>query len=302
MSSSDQSYRKYLDPDFVSKLKSIELKARLVVEGFMVGLHKSPYHGFSVEFSQHRPYMQGDPIKNIDWKVYAKSEKFYIKQFEEETNLLSHVILDVSKSMAYKGNGPISKYEYASILASALMYIMIGQQDATGFISYSDKIKSYIPPRSNKMQLKNLLNELAETKPDDATETAKSLNSVSEKINRRGLVVIISDFFDNIEEIMNALKRLHFRKNEILVFQILDPVEKNFSFDRESIFVDMETGEEMNSQPRQIQKAYQDAFAEFMKELKTGCLNFGIDYNCIDTTTPFDKALLSYFRKRSKLI
>ncbi|GJQ62433.1 MAG: hypothetical protein SCALA702_14860 [Melioribacteraceae bacterium] len=298
----DTSYKNYLDPAVVSKLNTIELKAKMVVEGFMVGLHKSPYHGFSVEFSEHRPYMQGDPIKNIDWKVYAKSERFFVKQYEEETNLVSHVLLDKSRSMAFKHTGSISKLEYGGILAASLMYLMIQQQDASGLVLYSDKIESYLPPKSHRTYLSQLLSVISDIEPSNKTNTAVCLNTISEKIKRRGLVVVISDFFDKPEEVISALKRFHYKKNEIIVFQLLDPIERSFAFGSDSVFVDMETGEEMTTQPGQIQKAYQESMQLFLEKLKTECRNSAIEYNLITTDTPFDKALLNYFKKRAKLI
>jgi len=294
-------FRKYLDPFVISKLKTLELRARMVVEGFMVGLHRSPYHGFSVEFSQHRPYMQGDSLKNIDWKVYAKSEKFFLKQFEEETNLISHIFVDASKSMNYKHSGKISKLDYAVTLAAALSYLMINQQDSVGLAVYSDRILNYLPPKSNRVYLKTLLTALSQIKAEGTTGTSNSLNEVADKLKKRGLTIIISDFFDDPASIVSALKQIHYRKNELIVFQILDPVERTFGFDRDSIFVDMETGEQMTTQPHHIQLAYREAMNEYLNKLKSECLNFGIEYNLIETSQPFDKALMSYFAKRSKL-
>jgi uncharacterized protein (DUF58 family) len=296
-----QDFRKFLDPSVVSKLKTLELRARMVVEGFMVGLHKSPYHGFSVEFSQHRPYMQGDSLKNVDWKVYAKSEKYFIKQFEEETNLISHIFLDVSNSMNFKHDGKVTKLDYATNLAAALSYLMINQQDSVGLITYSDEIQNYLPPKSNRTYLTNLLTALAQTKSQGKTSFNRCLDNVAEKLKKRGLTIIISDFFDDIETTISALKQIHFKKNEVIVFQILDPIEKSFGFDRDAIFVDMETSEKLTSQPHHIQKAYQEAMKEFLNRIKSECLNLGIEYNLIETNQPFDKALMSYFSKRAKL-
>ncbi len=296
-----QDYKKFLDPVVISKLKTLELKARMVVEGFKVGLHRSPYHGFSVEFSEHRPYMQGDALKNVDWKVFAKSGKYYIKQFEEETNLLSHIFVDASKSMQFKHSGKVSKIDYATILAAALAYVMIDQQDSVGLAIYSDKIHTYLPPKSNRVYLKTLLSALNQIQPGGTTTTSKCLDSVAEKIKKRGLTIIISDFFDDLNSILTALKHIHYKKNEVIVFQILDPIEKSFGFDRDSVFVDLETNEQMTTQPHQIQRAYQEAMNEYLNKLKTECLNFGIEYNLIDTSQPFDKALMSYFAKRAKL-
>ena len=208
MANESVDYKKYLDPSIVSKLNSLELKARLVVEGFLVGLHKSPYHGFSVEFSEHRPYMQGDSLKNIDWKVYGKTEKFYIKQFEEETNLICNILLDVSKSMDYAYEKNIKKIEYASMLSASLIYLMLKQQDSVGLTLYSDKIETILPPKSTKAYLTRLLKTLNQIQPSNATQTSGCLSSVAEKIKRRGLVIIISDFFDEINSVMKAIKLL----------------------------------------------------------------------------------------------
>jgi uncharacterized protein (DUF58 family) len=296
-----QDYKKFLDPVVISKLKTLELRARMVVEGFKVGLHRSPYHGFSVEFSEHRPYMQGDALKNVDWKVYAKNEKYFIKQFEEETNLICNIFIDISRSMNYKHTAKITKLDYAKTLAAALSYVMIDQQDSVGLAIYSDKIHSYLPPKSNRVYLKTILSALNQIEPGGATITSKCLDSVAEKIKKRGLTIIISDFFDDMDSILTALKHIHYKKNEVIVFQILDPIEKNFGFGSDSIFVDLETGEQMTTQPHQIQKAYQQAMNEFMNKLKSECLNYGIEYNVIETTQPFDKALINYFSKRTRL-
>jgi len=301
MSLKAKDIKSYLEPSAISKLRTLELKARMVVEGFMVGLHKSPYHGFSVEFSQHRPYMQGDSIKNVDWKVYAKREKYFIKQYEEETNLISHIFVDSSKSMSYKGEGIISKFEYAITLAAALCYLMINQQDAVGLAVYSEKIQTYLPPKSNRLYLKTLLTALNNIKTDGSTSTSESLASVSDKIKRRGLTIIISDFFDEPTSIISALKQIHFKKNEVIVFQILDPLEVNFGFDKDAVFIDLESREELTTQPYQIQRAYKDAMNQYILNLKNNCLDLGIEYNLIDTQQSFDKALMNYFAKRTKL-
>jgi len=293
--------KNYLSPEVIAKIKSLELKARLVVEGFKVGLHKSPYHGFSVEFSQYRPYNQGDPIRNIDWNVFGKTEKYFIKQFEEETNLTSHICIDTSKSMQFKNKGAVSKMDYAVTLASSLLYIMQQQHDAAGLVLYSDKIDKYFPPKSNRIYLRTLFQQLASIEPSNKTETSKSLKDVAQKIKKRGLIVVISDLLDNPEKILSALKQFYYKKNEVIVFQILDPIERSFAFDKDANFVDMETEEEIITQPHQIKAGYQSAFNEYLSKLKSGCLNYGMEYNLIETDQPFDKALISYFNKRKKL-
>ncbi len=301
MAQANLEYKNLLDPSIISKINSLELRARLVVEGFMVGLHKSPYHGFSVEFIQHRPYMQGDSLRDVDWKVYGKTEKFYIKQYEEETNLRSYILLDVSKSMQFSSGNNVSKLEYASTLAAALSYLMMEQQDAFGLTLNSDRIVQYLPPKATKSYLRQILKSLVSVKASDTTNTAACLNSVAEKIKRRGLVIIISDLFDDIDSVISALKHFSYQKNEIIVFQILDPIERNFAFGRDAIFKDMESGEELTTQPYQIQKAYKLAMEEFVGKIKSECLNSKIDFNVIDTSTPFDKALMSYIQKRRRL-
>ena len=301
MAQANLEYKNLLDPSIIPKINSLELRARLVVEGFMVGMHKSPYHGFSVEFTQHRPYMQGDGLKDVDWKVYGKTEKFYIKQYEEETNLRSYILLDVSKSMQFSSGNNTSKLEYASTLAAALSYLMMKQQDAFGLTLYSDKIVQYLPPKATKSYLRQILKSLVSVKASDTTNTAACLNTVAEKIKRRGLVIIISDLFDDIDSVISALKHFSYQKNEIIVFQILDPIERNFAFGRDAIFKDMESEEELTTQPYQIQKAYKLAMEEFIGKIKSECLNSKIDFNVIDTSTPFDKALMSYIQKRRRL-
>lgn len=301
MATSYSDYKTYLNPATISKLNSLELKARMVVEGFMVGLHKSPYHGFSAEFSQHRPYMQGDDLKNVDWKVYGKTEKYYIKQYEEETNLKSHIILDTSKSMDFKSGNNLSKLSYSIILAAALSYLMIKQQDAVGLALYSEKINKILPPKASRTYLQEILKQLSSVVAADKTNTASSLGEIAEKIKRRGLVIIISDFFDDVDTVIKSLKTFSYKKNEVIVFQILDPVERSFSFGKDAIFKDMETLEEMTTQPFQIQKAYKEAMEEFTGKIKRECLNANFDYNLIDTSTPFDTALYTYIQKRSRL-
>ncbi len=301
MPSANEDYRKYLSPSYVSKLNSLELKARLVVEGFMVGLHKSPYHGFSVEFTEHRPYMQGDNLKDVDWKVYGKTTRYFIKQYEEETNLKSYILLDTSKSMSYASEGNISKLEYASTLVAGLSYMMIKQQDAVGISLYSEKIDKYLPPKSSRAYLQQILKSLAEVKPSNKTNTAASLNSIAEKIKRRGLVIVVSDLFDEVDSVLSALKHFRYNNNEVIVFQILDPAERNFNFTSDAVFKDIENEEELTTQPYQIQKAYREAMNEFVHKIKSECLNSKIDYNLIDTSQPYDKALINYIRKRSKL-
>lgn len=301
MQKSNSYYKKYLKPEIVSKLNSLELRARLVVEGFTIGLHRSPYHGFSVEFSEHRPYMQGDNLHDLDWKVFGKTEKYFIKQFEEETNLRTYILLDTSKSMNYSSEGNIRKIDYASTLVAALGYLMIKQQDAVGLATYSEKINKYLAPKATKTYLLEIYKHIAEIIPSEQTFTAKALNSLAEKIKRRGLVIIVSDFFDDLNTVISSLKHFRYNQNEVIVFQVLDPLEISFAFGKDAVFKDLENDDEITTQPIQIQKAYQDAMKNFINALKKECLNSNIEYNLLDTETSFDKALFSYIQKRSRL-
>lgn len=307
----------------------MELKARMVVEGFIAGMHMSPYHGFSVEFAEHRQYMPGDDLKHLDWKILAKTDRYYIKRFEEETNLKSYILLDISRSMNFdsgkfsginsqrnnlfkkvfskkdshqgKPLGSISKLEYASHFAAALSYLMLMQRDAISLTTYDTKIRSYIPPHSTKANLKLILKELSNVQSVNETGTAKCLNEIAEKVKRRGLVIILSDLFDEQNEVVNALKHFRYDKNEVIIFQILDPVELTFLEGNPVTLKDMETNEEIFSQPFAMQKAYQDTVKEFIEKYKIECRKNNIDYNLISTATPFDSALLNYLNKRKKL-
>jgi len=296
-----EDYRKYLIPDIVSKISNMELRARLVVEGFIAGLHKSPFHGFSVEFAEHRQYLPGDETRYIDWKIYGKTEKYFIKQFEEETNLKSYLLLDISKSMDYASEKNIKKIEYASYLASSLAYLLIKQRDAVGLITYDEDIKTYIPPHATKSYLKLILKELTLIKPEKKTYTLQSLDKIAEQIKRRSLIIIFSDFFDDPNKVISTLKHFRHNNHEIIVFHILDPLEVSFAFGKDAVFIDMESNEELTTQPFHIQKAYQNEMQKFINFYKKECLMNQIDYVLLETNTPFDIALFNYLRKRSKL-
>lgn len=296
-----EDYRKYLQPDIVSKLKGMELKARLVVEGFIAGLHKSPYHGFSVEFAEHRQYMPGDNIRDIDWRVFAKSDRYYIKQYEEETNLKAYLLLDCSKSMSYQSGGLVNKFDYSGMLCGALSYMLFKQRDAVGLVTFAEKILRYIPPRSKAGHLHVLLKEIAEQQLTDQTDISKTLHEMAERIKRRGLVILISDLLDEPENIISGLKHFRYNNHEVIVFHVLDPRERDFAFPREAIFKDMETGEEITTLPHQIKKDYAEQVESFSNEIASACRQSKIDYIPIDSSTPFDKALYAFLSKRERL-
>ncbi|MBN1561396.1 DUF58 domain-containing protein, partial [candidate division KSB1 bacterium] len=216
-------YLRYLQPQTASKLANLNLVARLVVEGFITGLHKSPYHGFSVEFAEHRQYMPGDEIKHIDWKVYAKTDRHFIKQFEEETNLKSYMLLDSSASMGYTSHA-LSKLEYSSYLVAALSYLMLKQRDSVGLVTFDEKIRTFMPPRSVKSYLTLILKELHKTTSHERTNVAATLHQMAERIHRRGLIILFSDLLDNPQKVMSGLKHFRHKKHEVIVFHILDPM------------------------------------------------------------------------------
>jgi len=291
----------YLKPEVVAQLSSMELKARLVVEGFITGLHRSPYHGFSVEFSEHRQYMPGDEIKHIDWKAYGKTQRYYVKQFEEETNLKAYLIVDASRSMGYASAGRLSKLTYASYIAAALAYLMMEQRDAVGLVVYGEALKVYQPPRATRPYLQQLLGELQRLVPEGATNTAATLHEIAERIKRRGLVVLLSDLFDDPDSVLTALKHFRHKGNEVLVLQILDPLERSFAFGGEAVFRDMETAEELTTQPWHIQESYQKAFGLYLGRLRSECRENRIDHVLLDTSTPFDQALFEYLNTRRRM-
>lgn len=293
-------YRKYLNPEVVSRLSSIELKARLVVEGFIVGLHRSPYHGFSVEFAEHRQYMPGDDFKHIDWKVYAKSDRFFIKQFEEETNLKAYILLDASNSMGYKSDG-ITKLEYGSYLAASLSYLALRQQDAPGLLVYDEKIRSYIPPKGARSHINPILRQLSDTTPSSKTDASVAFHELADRIKRRGLVIVISDLLDDPEKMLLGLKHFRHRRHEVIVFHVLDPYERNFAYKSEARFKDMETGRELLTDPWQIREEYMSRLGDYLEWISKSCRDSHIDYHLLDTSVPFDRALFGYLAKRSKL-
>jgi uncharacterized protein (DUF58 family) len=288
-------------PQVVARLSSMELRARLVVEGFIAGLHRSPYHGFSVEFAEHRPYMPGDEIRHLDWKIYGRTDRLYIKQYEEETNLKAYLIVDSSSSMGYASPGNLSKVQYAAYLAASLAYMMIKQQDAVGLALFDETVNTFLPPHATKAYLKQILVSLDRVRAGSGTVAGRSLHLVAERIKRRGLVIILSDLFDKPDEIIAALKHFRHKKNEVIVMHVLDPLERTFAFGNDATFKDMETREQMVTQPWFIQQSYREAMEAFVERYKRECREHQIDYVLLDTQTPFDVALLQYLSKRQRI-
>ena len=303
-----------LQPDILSKLSSLELRAKKIVEGFISGLHKSPYHGFSVEFAEHRPYNSGDDFKHIDWKQYAKKERFYVKQYEEETNLRCYVMLDTSSSMLFKHFGEWTKLRYGIHYAASLLYMMHRQRDACGLIPFSSKIESFIPAKGTYAHLrqiyleleKELIRENKEETVKRSTATAKVIHEVAERLNHRSLIVIITDLFEDVEhheELISALKHLRHRKHEVLLFNTLEKrSERELDFpDGKLVLEDMESDSELEIIPAQVREDYISKVEEHTKKFKMACSEFEIDFEDIDTEAGFDLALLAYLNKRRKL-
>ena len=284
----------------VAMLDSISMKAKMVVEGYIIGQHRSPYHGFSVEFAEHRSYEPGDEIRHIDWKLYGKTNRLYVKRYEEETNLRAHLILDTSKSMAYTSGG-VSKLEYGSYLLAALSYLMIRQQDAAGVVLFDEDIKTFIPPKSIPSHLNTLLNTLDIRAPGEDTKIEPVLHEMAERIKKRGLVIIISDLFDDPENIMNGLKHFRHGKQEVILFHILDRNELEFDFNTRTKFVDMESGEEITTDPWHVKNEYKNLIKGLQDYYRSECRLNLIDYVPLFTDDSLDKGLSEYFNKRQKL-
>ncbi|MDM7915647.1 MAG: DUF58 domain-containing protein [Candidatus Eisenbacteria bacterium] len=311
MARTDTSTRVLLEPAFLTKLQGLDLIARMIVEGFLTGLHKSPYHGFSVEFAEHRQYMSGDPIRHIDWKVFAKRDRYYIKEYEQETNLRGWLLLDVSSSTPFAEEGRIEKIRYATFLAAALAYLMIQQQDACGLLLFSDRIHKVIPARSARSHLRVLLKEMEEAlreslasprKERRGTDVGPCLEQIAERTQRRGLMILLSDLWDSKPDgVIRALKHFRHRQHEVVVLHLQDPKEERFDYRDESIFVDMESGERLNVQPWELRPEYLRLMRERIDYYKRECGANRIGYERILTDTPFDVALLRYLEKRSRL-
>ena len=291
---------KYLSNEAISKLENLQIKAKKVVEGFIVGLHKSPYHGFSVEFSDHRAYGPGDEIRHIDWKLWAKTNRFFVKRYEEETNLKAHLIIDQSNSMAYSSHS-ITKLEYSKILAASFSYMLIKNQDAVGMYLFDSKVKKSIMPRSTRSHLSVLLSEMEKVIPQKNTNIARALHECADKTNKKGLVILISDLMDDQEEVLTGLKHFLYKGHEVIVFHILDPQEINFDFDERVRFKDLELGTNIITDPRQIKKTYQENMNAFIDFYRKNCGKNRIDYIQISTNQPLDTALTEYLAKRKKL-
>ncbi|MCH7912963.1 MAG: DUF58 domain-containing protein [Deltaproteobacteria bacterium] len=290
--------KSFFDPLVLARLSNLYLKARWVVEGTMSGIHRSRSKGFSVEFEEHREYSPGDEIRRIDWKALGKTDKYFIKETEDETNLRAYLILDVSASMDYASNG-ISKFAYGCILTASLAYLILKQQDAAGLVTFSSRIESFIPPRARRGYLMEILHALEGQTPSGETALGKILQEIAGKINRRGLVILISDLLDEPEDILEGLRLFRFKGSDVIVFHLLDAAELDLPFDGNILFEDTEqTHLRVTADPQAIRQVYRKVVEEFTGHLRKQCQERSIDYQLLSTSTPLDQALVSYLSWR----
>jgi len=284
----------YFDPLVLARLSNLYLRARWVVEGIMSGIHRSRSKGFSVEFEEHREYSPGDEIRRIDWKALGKFDRYFIKEYEDETNLRAYLILDTSASMNYASNG-ITKFEYGCILTASLAYLILKQQDAAGLVTFSDRIESFIPPRARRGYLMEILRAIERRAPSGETNLGKILLEVAGKMKRRGLVILVSDLLDEPEEILKGLRLFRFKGNDVIVFHLLDAAELDLPFDGNVLFEDMEAANlKVTADPQAIRKIYRKVVEEFIDHLRKECRENSMDYQLLSTSTPLDHALVSY--------
>jgi uncharacterized protein (DUF58 family) len=293
--------RTFLDPAVVARLGTLELKARSIVEGFLSGLHRSPFKGFSVEFAEYRQYIPGDDLSTIDWKVYARSDRYYVKKFEEETNLDCHVMIDVSNSMAY-GSGAMTKFEYGACIAASLGYLMNRQRDAVGLTAFDENIVAMLPASSRPGHLRALLVTLDRLRPARRTDVSKPLHQLADSLVKRGMVVLISDLLDDPDAVIRGLKHFQFRGNDVIVFQVLDPDEIDFPFERATRFEDLETTEEIMAVPGAVRDHYLREIGGLIDRYRRQLGAAGIDYQLLSTKHPLELALLSYLSTRSRAL
>jgi uncharacterized protein (DUF58 family) len=302
----NESPARFLDPSVLSRISRLELKARLIVEGFISGMHRSPYHGFSVEFAEHREYVPGDDIRHVDWKVYGRSDRYYIKQYEEETNLVTHILLDASESMNYVSDLPtpsglpaVSKYEYGCYIAAALTYLLTNQQDAVGLTVFDDRVRTSLPPRSTSSQLGAIVKVLDQPSRREKTDIGRIFHEYAGRLKKRGLVVIISDMFDEIDRIRDGIEHLRHSRHELILFHVLDHDELTFPFQSMSLFEGLETPAEALVHPPSLRAGYLAEIGSFLDELRRVCRTNGCDYVRLDTRDRLDVPLSAYLAKRA---
>lgn len=290
---------KYLDPQMLARVRSLELQARHIVEGYLAGMHKSPFHGFAVEFAQHREYVPGDDIKHIDWKVFARSERFYLKQYEQDTNLICWLLVDDSESMKY-GSGQRTKYDYACTVAAALAYLILQQSDSVGLAKFDAQVRQFVRPSGQSSQLKEVLFHLIQGAGPGKTRLGDTLHELAERIQRRGLLLLFSDLLDEPAEILEGLKHLNYRRHDIAVFHVFDAAEIDFPFQDPTMFRGLEQLPDLLTDPRSLRESYIEELHRHIDELKRGCRSQNIDYVLLRTDHDPGIALASYLARRLK--
>lgn len=296
----DANPQRYFDPDILAKVGFSPLLARVVVEGFINGLHKSPFHGFSVEFADHREYVPGDDLKFLDWHLYGRTDLYYIKRFEEETNLRCTILLDRSASMGF-GTGKLTKWDYSCFLATCLSYLMLRQQDAAGLAMFGAAPGLIVQPRCRRTHLRQLMKAMIDHAPSGGTDVPLSMAAIARSLKRRGLVVVISDLIDDPEATLRALRMLTTRRHDVIVFHVQDAAELNFPFEGATLFQDLETGEELEIDPAAVRKKYLERMEELSAFYRKGLTEIGADYHLIDTNQPYEHALSAYLNRRTKI-
>ncbi len=291
---------RYFDPDGLARIGNMELVARQVVEGFLTGRHRSPYHGFSVEYLDHRAYTPGDDIRSLDWKILARSDKYHVKLFQDETNLRATILLDCSASMTFKSDG-MSKLEYGSFLAAALAHLMLRQKDAVGLTLFDREVRASLPPRARPSQFRQILDLLDQPPTGSDTDVGSILHTVAERIKRRGLVIIISDLIDDEAKIANGLQHFRHNRHEVVVFQVMDDAELTFPYDRITRFKDLEGAGRVVTNPKSLRTRYLARINAFTDAIKTACFERGISYNLVNTKQPYDMFLAAYLEKRARM-
>jgi uncharacterized protein (DUF58 family) len=294
---------KYLDIETLSRIKNIEMLAKHVVEGFILGLHRSPYRGFSVEFAEYRQYTHGDDIKHLDWKVFGKSDRYYLKQFEEETNLACHILVDASPSMNYKATGVFwTKFEYACRMAACLSYLMLRQRDAVGLLIFDDKIQEMLPARVSPAHRQRILSALDNAKIGTRdTDLATPMHHLAGNLKKRGLVILISDLLAEPTQVLEALQHFRFCGNDVIVFHVLDNDEITFPFESMVEFTDSESAEKIHVAPSFVRQEYLKEFERFFGIYKKGCADLNIDYKIMNTSSNLELALSEYLYRRSRV-
>ncbi len=293
-------YRRYLDPKVLAKISGLELRARLLVEGYFSGMHRGPFCGASVEFADYRQYVQGDDLRHIDWKVYARTDKYYIKEYEQETNLTCLLVVDCSESMSYRSDrAPMSKHEYATSLAAALAYLALRQQDAVGLALFDEHVTEYVRPSNHPTHWKTLLQELVGATGPAKTSIRAVLDDVAERVGRRTMVVLISDLFDDAAEILHGLRHLRYRRNEALVLNVWDPAELTFPFAGPTRFEGLEAAGNLLTEPQLLRRRYLVEIERFLAALRRGCRNMQIDYELFDTAGALDISISAFLATRS---